>query len=145
MCCPAVVFSVEMAEGVKSLVMLAFAGSLGVMFLLLSCALPRFANWTPFSLVVFYAAVPLPYLWARKRSAGGVLEPASGASHVAAFVTGMLVVSTLALPVVLASAPHAAPTIASGACVLSTIGSLVVLVTIYCFFQVFDESRSMPF
>ena len=40
--------SVITMAGVKALITLAFTGALGLLFLILACALPQFRNWSPF-------------------------------------------------------------------------------------------------
>merc|ERR1712076_11468 len=92
---------------VKSLVALAFSGSIGLLFLFLACALPQFNNWYPFTVVIFYLLSPLPTLIA-KRSADDS-SSSNPCRELAWFLTTGIVVSAFALPIVLARAPYTVP------------------------------------
>merc|ERR1712126_280567 len=94
--------SLKMA-GVKALVVLAFSGSIGLLFLFLACALPQFNNWYPFTVVVFYLLSPIPTFIA-KRYADDSLS-SNPCRELAWFLTTGIVVSAFALPIVLARAP----------------------------------------
>jgi len=88
--------------GVKSLVALAFSGSIGLLFLFLACALPQFNNWIPFTVVIFYLLSPIPTLIAKRHSEDSASNPCR---ELAWFLTTGIVVSAFALPIVLARAP----------------------------------------
>eukprot|EP00092_Neocalanus_flemingeri_P034301 GFUD01037303.1.p1 GENE.GFUD01037303.1~~GFUD01037303.1.p1 ORF type:complete len:158 (-),score=35.81 GFUD01037303.1:592-1065(-) len=88
--------------GVKSLVALAFSGSIGLLFLFLACALPQFNNWYPFTVVIFYLLSPIPTLIAKRHSDDSSSNPCR---ELAWFLTTGIVVSAFALPIVLARAP----------------------------------------
>ena len=123
--------------GIKALVSLAFAGSIGMTLVILACALPQYKLWWPFFVVLFYILAPIPTLMARRftehqGSSNACLETA-------VFVTMGLVVSSFALPIVLARAPHTAPTIEWGACYLTLAGNVVVYLTLLGFFITFDQ------
>merc|ERR1712076_246360 len=142
---------------VKSLVALAFSGSIGLLFLFLACALPQFNNWYPFTVVIFYLLSPLPTLIA-KRSADDS-SSSNPCRELAWFLTTGIVVSAFALPIVLARAPVAvtpapsppnntttpSPTpepttvIDGGACGLVLTANSVMFLTILGFFIAFDS------
>merc|ERR1711909_99172 len=88
--------------GIKSLVVLAFSGSIGLLFLFLACALPQFNNWYPFTVVIFYLLSPIPTLIAKRHSEDSSSNPCR---ELAWFLTTGIVVSAFALPIVLARAP----------------------------------------
>merc|ERR1712055_360240 len=88
--------------GIKSLVALAFSGSIGLLFLFLACALPQFNNWYPFTVVIFYLLSPIPTLIAKRHSDDSSSNPCR---ELAWFITTGIVVSAFALPIVLARAP----------------------------------------
>merc|ERR1712147_549856 len=92
----------ENMAGVKTLVALAFTGSIGLLFLFLACALPQFNNWYPFTVVIFYLLSPLPTLIAKRHSDDSSSNPCK---ELAWFLTTGIVVSAFALPIVLARAP----------------------------------------
>ncbi|KAG5894698.1 hypothetical protein JTB14_034746 [Gonioctena quinquepunctata] len=121
----------------KSLVTLAFAGSIGMTFVILACALPQYnALWWPFFVVLFYVLAPIPTLIARRYS-----DP-SGSSNscleAAIFITMGILVSSFGLPIVLARAL----TIEWGACFLTLAGNVVVYATLLGFFLTFDQDDS---
>merc|ERR1712212_768013 len=88
--------------GIKSLVALAFSGSIGLLFLFLACALPQFNNWYPFTVIIFYLICPLPSMIARRHSEDSASNPCR---ELAYFLTTGIVISAFALPIVLARAP----------------------------------------
>merc|ERR1712083_484977 len=88
--------------GIKTLVALAFSGSIGLLFLFLACALPQFNNWYPFTVVIFYLLSPIPTLIAKRHSEDSSSNPCR---ELAWFLTTGIVISAFALPIVLARAP----------------------------------------
>jgi glucan phosphoethanolaminetransferase (alkaline phosphatase superfamily) len=124
--------------GVKALVTLAFAGSIGMTLVILGCALPEYQVWWTFFVVLFYVLSPLPTLIARRytESSG---SSSTAAYELAMFVTMGFVVSSFALPIVLARSPESAPVIKWGACYLTLAGNVVVYATLLGFFMTFDS------
>merc|ERR1712045_304847 len=90
--------------GIKSLVALAFTGSIGLMFLFLACALPQFNNWYPFTVIIFYLLSPIPSMLARRHSDDSASNPCR---ELAYFLPTGIVISAFALPIVLSRAPVA--------------------------------------
>ncbi|CAK1551471.1 unnamed protein product [Leptosia nina] len=119
------------------LVSLAFAGSIGMTFVILACALPQYKLWWPFFVVLFYILCPIPTMIARRSSdsAGGSNSPCMEA---AIFITMGILVSSFALPIVLARAD----VILWGACYLTLAGNIIVYLTILGFFTIFDMDDS---
>ncbi|XP_045522929.1 leptin receptor gene-related protein isoform X2 [Pieris brassicae] len=119
------------------LVSLAFAGSIGMTFVILACALPQYKLWWPFFVVLFYILSPIPTMIARRsgNSAGGNNSPCMEA---AVFITMGILVSSFALPIVLARAG----VIFWGACYLTLAGNIIVFLTILGFFTIFDMDDS---
>ncbi|KAH9632591.1 hypothetical protein HF086_001834 [Spodoptera exigua] len=119
-----------------SLVSLAFAGSIGMTFVILACALPQYKLWWPFFVVLFYVLSPIPTMIARRHtdSAGGN----SPCMETAVFITMGFLVSSFALPIVLARAG----VIELGACYLTLAGNVIVYLTILGFFTIFDMDDS---
>ncbi|XP_042233631.1 leptin receptor gene-related protein-like isoform X2 [Homarus americanus] len=121
----------------KALVTLAFSASIGLMFLILACALPEFNNWWPFFVLMFYVLAPVPIIIARRLS-----EDTGGSNpcrEMAYFVTAVLVVSAFGLPIVLARSPVSQPVIQWGACGLVLAGNVVSFLTIWGFFIMADS------
>jgi len=134
--------------GVKALVGLAFTGSIGLLFLFLSCALPQFNNWYPFTVVIFYLLSPIPSLIAKRYT--DTTGENGQCKELAWFITTGIVVSAFALPVVLSRAPgqvvvtpdagNVTETIISGgACGLVMTANTVMFLTILGFFLAFDN------
>ena len=152
--------------GVRALVTLAFTGSLGLLFLILACALPVFSNWAPFSVIVFYILLPIPNLLARRH------KNESDAKDLANFLTAGIVVSAFALPIVMSRAPDtqdsitpvtagdldvkttspSAPlvvtndyVISGGACFLTLLSNTIMFLTILGFFNIFGDDDDLSF
>lgn len=91
-------------------------------------------------MVLFYVLAPIPTLLAKRYtehqgSSNACLETAI-------FITMGLVVSSFALPIVLARSPYEDPTIHWGACYLTLAGNVVVYITLLGFFLTFDQDDS---
>ncbi|XP_018017617.1 leptin receptor gene-related protein isoform X2 [Hyalella azteca] len=121
--------------GIKALVTLAFLASLGVMFLILACALPRYNNWWPLFVLVFYVLAPLPNMCNRSDGSGNT----SPRREFGWFITTIIIVSAFALPIVLARSPATAPVIEWGACWLVLAGNVVTFLTIFGFVMMADS------
>ncbi|KAF2357017.1 Vacuolar protein sorting 55 [Trinorchestia longiramus] len=117
--------------GIKALVTLAFLASLGVMFLILACALPRYNNWWPLFVLLFYVLAPLPNICNRSDSSSNT----SPRREFGWFITSIIVVSAFALPIVLARVG----TIQWGACWLVLAGDVVTFLTIFGFVVMADS------
>jgi len=122
--------------GVKAVVTLAFAGVVGLTLLVLACALPSFGKWWPMFVIVFYFLAPIPLVIARKYQED--VPGTSACVEFALFATTGIVVSAFALPAVLA---HAG-VIAWKAAFIANLGSLVMYLTIMCYFYVTREDNS---
>jgi len=127
--------------GIKSLVGLAFSGSIGLLFLFLACALPEFNVWWPLFVLIFYFLAPIPSLMSRRFSEDGIGGASSAWKELCYFFTTGIVLSAFALPIVLArvSAIH------SGACALVITGNLIMFATIYGFFKAFDNEDGFEY
>lgn len=122
--------------GMKALVALAFAGSIGMTFIILACGLPDYKVWWPLIVVVFYMFAPLPTLLARRYTER--TGTTNSSMDLAIFITMAFVVSSFALPVVLARAEA----IKWGACYLTLAGNVVVYFTIIGFFVTLYQEDS---
>ncbi|XP_072942383.1 leptin receptor gene-related protein isoform X3 [Epargyreus clarus] len=124
-----------------NLVSLAFAGSIGMTFVILACALynenGNSRSWYSFFVVLFYVLCPIPTMIARRHTdtAGGTNSPCM---ETAIFITMGILVSTFALPIVLARSA----VIVWAACYLTLAGNVVVYLTILGFFTIFDMDDS---
>ncbi|XP_043676747.1 leptin receptor gene-related protein isoform X1 [Vespula pensylvanica] len=123
---------------IKKLVLLAFSGSIGMTLVILGCALPQYEVWWPFFVVLFYILAPIPTIIARRYTE----DPASSSNpclELAIFITIGFVVSSFALPIVLARAPDENPVIHWGACYLTLAGNVIVYLTLVGFFVTFEQ------
>ncbi|XP_015590714.1 leptin receptor overlapping transcript-like 1 isoform X1 [Cephus cinctus] len=110
-------------------------------FVILGCALPAYHVWWPFFVVLFYILAPIPTLVARRYTddSGSNSNPCM---ELAIFVTMGFVVSSFALPIVLARSPEADPVIQWGACHFTLAGNVIVYLTLIGFFMTFDQDDS---
>merc|ERR1711981_778340 len=131
---------VEMA-GIKSLVGLAFSGSIGLLFLFLACALPEFNAWWPLFVLIFYFLAPIPSLMSRRLSEDGIGGASSAWKEVCYFFTTGIVVSAFALPIVLTRVGA----IYGGACALAITGNIIMFATIWGFFKAFDNEDGFEY
>ncbi|KAL4715031.1 hypothetical protein ACJJTC_003182 [Scirpophaga incertulas] len=102
-------------------------------FVILACALPVYNVWWPFFVVLFYLLSPIPTMVAR-RYTDGTGGTNSTSMEAAIFITMGFLVSSFALPIVLAHAGK----IQLGACCLTLAGNVIVYLTILGFFTIFD-------
>ncbi|XP_065906265.1 leptin receptor gene-related protein-like isoform X2 [Dysidea avara] len=77
------------------LIGMALTGSVGLLLLLLGCALPPFSNWWPMFVVCFYILGPFPLAIARRLDRHDVFSSDSNhvAYEIAYFVSSFIVVS----------------------------------------------------
>ncbi|VVC97980.1 unnamed protein product [Leptidea sinapis] len=106
-------------------------------FVILACGLPQYKLWWPFFVVIFYILSPIPTMIA-KRHNNGVDGSSSPCMETAVFLTMVILVSSFALPIVLARAD----VILWGACYLTLAGNVMVYLTILGFFTIFDMDDS---
>uniref|UniRef100_A0A673A5S5 Leptin receptor overlapping transcript-like 1 n=1 Tax=Sphaeramia orbicularis TaxID=375764 RepID=A0A673A5S5_9TELE len=89
--------------GIKALISLSFGGAVGLMFLMLGCALPVYDTYWPLFLLFFYILSPIPYCISRR-----VVDDTDSASNackeLAIFLTTGIVISAFGLPIVFARA-----------------------------------------
>ncbi|XP_014256756.1 leptin receptor gene-related protein isoform X2 [Cimex lectularius] len=105
-------------------------------FIILACGLPDYKVWWPLIVVVFYMFAPLPTLLARRYTER--TGTTNSSMDLAIFITMAFVVSSFALPVVLARAEA----IKWGACYLTLAGNVVVYFTIIGFFVTLYQEDS---
>lgn len=106
-------------------------------FVILGCALPQYNVWWPLFVVLFYALAPIPTLLVRRytedtNSINPYLE-------LAIFITMGFVLSSFALPIVLARSPADNPVIQWSACYLTLAGNVIVYLTLVGFFVTFEQ------
>ncbi|KAK2580551.1 hypothetical protein KPH14_007683 [Odynerus spinipes] len=108
--CPKICLTCNLFLVLRKLVLLAFAGSIGMTFVILGCALPQYEVWWPFFVVLFYVLAPIPTLIARRYTEDST-SSSNPCLELAIFLTMGFVVSSFALPIVLARSPAENPVI----------------------------------
>ncbi|TRY75083.1 hypothetical protein TCAL_10806 [Tigriopus californicus] len=103
--------------------------------------------------IIFYVLSPLPSLITRRFTDD--LSSTSALKEFCYFLTTGIVLSAFALPIVLARAPSGATGeetvvrddrgIATGACFLVLMGNLVMFLTIYGLFMIFDNEDGFEY
>uniref|UniRef100_A0A8C0I1A3 Leptin receptor overlapping transcript-like 1 n=1 Tax=Balaenoptera musculus TaxID=9771 RepID=A0A8C0I1A3_BALMU len=119
----------------RALISLSFGGAVGLMFLMLGCALPIYNQYWPLFVLFFYILSPIPYCIAR-RLVDDTDAMSNACKELAIFLTTGIVVSAFGLPIVFARA-HL---IEWGACALVLTGNTVIFATILGFFLVFGSN-----
>ncbi|XP_066263144.1 leptin receptor gene-related protein [Euwallacea similis] len=119
-----------------ALVLLAFAGSIGMGCVILACSLPQFGAWWPFFVVLFYMLAPIPTLMAQRYSDHS--DSGNSCLETAIFLTVGILVCSFALPIVLARGS----VIAWGSCWLTLSGNVIIYGTILGFFLAFEADDS---
>ncbi|XP_039316979.1 leptin receptor overlapping transcript-like 1 isoform X1 [Saimiri boliviensis] len=89
--------------GIKALISLSFGGAIGLMFLMLGCALPIYNKYWPLFVLFFYVLSPIPYCIAR-RLVDDTDAMSNACKELAIFLTTGIVVSAFGLPIVFARA-----------------------------------------
>ncbi|KAM4900387.1 leptin receptor overlapping transcript-like 1 isoform 2-T2 [Sylvia borin] len=89
--------------GIKALISLSFGGAVGLMFLMLGCALPQYNQYWPLFVLFFYILSPIPYCIAR-RLVDDTDATSNACKELAIFLTTGIVVSAFGLPIVFARA-----------------------------------------
>lgn len=118
-----------------ALISLSFGGAIGLMFLMLGCALPIYNQYWPLFVLFFYILSPIPYCIAR-RLVDDTDAMSNACKELAIFLTTGIVVSAFGLPIVFARANL----IEWGACALVLTGNTVIFATILGFFLVFGSN-----
>ncbi|KFB35742.1 leptin receptor gene-related protein [Anopheles ziemanni] len=114
--------------------MLAMLGSIGMTMIILACALPTYNLWWPIFVVLFYILCPIPTMIAKRsqNADDGVRAPN------AMFATIGIVLSSFALPIVLARAS----VIQWGACLLTLAGNAVAYTSFLAYYFGFESGDS---
>ena len=120
-----------MPSTINALVGLAFSASMGLIFLVIACALPQFNSFWPFFNLIFYLLTPLPILIARQDTSA---DETSLAKEWGYFFSTGFAVSAFALPIVM----YRVNVIKDIACGLVLIGNVFIFVTIWGFLKKFN-------
>ncbi|PIA16424.1 vacuolar protein sorting 55 [Coemansia reversa NRRL 1564] len=125
-----------MVAGVKRIVVLSMCLAAGFLLSILSCAL--YGNWWPLVVVFTYALAPVPNaVFGHYVSSDPLADVSSSVADFGRFLTAVLVVSGLGLPLVLAHTGI----ISSVAMVMSVTGGVLVYGTIIAYGALFRERQ----
>lgn len=129
--------------GIASLVGLAFSASMGVLMIVLACAVPGFGQvWWPMFVVVFYVMCPIPLLISKRLASSDSIGATSSAlQELCIFLTAGIVLSAYGLPAVLT---HAG-TLQYQALLLVFFGNTWCFITILIFFRIFKQDDDFEF
>ena len=124
-----------------AVVFLAFVLALGFLLVILSCAL--WGNWLPILVALTFVLAPLPNSVCSRCARADDLSPEYNSAYVdfGRFLTGMLVATGFALPVVLAHSALIQP----AACWMSIGGGVLVYGTILVYSGWFGQSNDDEF
>lgn len=127
----------------KTIVGLAFFLAVGLLLVILSCAL--YNNWWPLFVVLTYLLAPLPNMLARRCSSDSYSyasyssnddDARKGVLETGYFITSVLIISGIGLPVVLAHAE----VITVSAMLLAFFGGILIYTTILGYSHFFGAS-----
>ncbi|KAL1413811.1 Vacuolar protein sorting-associated protein 55 [Vanrija albida] len=130
-----------MAAGLKTVIFLAFVLALGFLLVILSCAL--WANWLPLLVAITFVLAPLPNSICFRCARADDISPEYNSAYVdfGRFLTGVLVATGFALPVVLQHSQLIKPE----ACWMSIAGGLLVYGTILVYSGWFGSGNDDDF
>ncbi|KAF8238646.1 vacuolar protein sorting 55 superfamily protein [Tricholoma matsutake] len=128
-----------MTSGLRTVILLSFVLAVGFLMIILSCAL--WHNWLPLLVALTFVLAPLPNaLFSHCGSDEFVTSygEASGPVDTGRFLTSIIVVSGLALPIILAHSEVINPK----ACAMSITGGALVYGTILAYSAAFKQEDS---
>jgi len=125
-----------MASAIKALVGLAFSASLGLIFLIIGCALPQFNSYWPFFNLIFYLCAPIPILIGRRDLSSDETSPKKEWGYW--FATGF-VIAAFGLPIVM----YRTGAILGAACGLITAANVFMFITIWGFLKTFNGENDL--
>lgn len=130
-----------MAGGIAAIIALSFSAAIGVLLVVLGCALEEYGVWWPLFVLFFYALAPIPTVIAKRFCEDFSSNAASIVKEIAMFFTAGIVVSGFGLPIVLAHTEI----IKWGAMALVSSGNVFIFVTILIYFIVFSGEDDWGF
>lgn len=102
--------------GQRPILAMSFVASLGITLEVLACTLPKNeGNFWPLLIFIFYLLLPLPMMFSRRvikdTAFGTNVGAAKQMRDCALFVTSGIMVSSVALPIILARMPEQKPVV----------------------------------
>lgn len=104
--------------GQRPILAMSFVASLGITLEVLACTLPKNeGNFWPLLVFIFYFLLPLPIMFSRRVIKDTALSANLGASKqmrdCSLFITAGIMVSSVALPIILARTPTEKPVVST--------------------------------
>ncbi|KAL9951484.1 hypothetical protein ACROYT_G044152 [Oculina patagonica] len=124
-----------------AIIALSFSGAIGVLFVVLGCALKEYGIWWPMFVLFFYALAPVPTVIAKRWSEDFSSNASNVLKETAMFLTSGIVISAFGLPLVLAHTGI----IKWGAFALVSSGNVFIFFTILAYFLVFSGEDDWGF
>ncbi|XP_046858416.1 leptin receptor gene-related protein-like [Xenia sp. Carnegie-2017] len=125
-----------------SIILLSLTGAIGILLVVLGCALPDYGIWWPFFVLIFYLLAPVPTIIANRLSDSyGMSGNSNLCKEIALFLTSGIVLSAFGLPVVLARSK----VIEYGAMALVFSGNIMMFCSILAYFIVFEAEDDFGF
>lgn len=115
---------------------LSLSFTIGMLMVILGCALPEYDNWYPMFVLMTYIFTPIPAAVIKHRSGDGFAGDSSVGKDVATFITCALVCSGYGIPWVL----WHAKIIVGGAAWLVVTGNTVMFLSILAYFTMFEDN-----
>ncbi|XP_022785264.1 leptin receptor gene-related protein-like [Stylophora pistillata] len=128
-------------DDILAIIALSFSGAIGVLLVVLGCALKEYGIWWPMFVLFFYALAPIPTVIAKRFCEDFSSNSASVVKETAMFFTAGIVVSGFGLPIVLARTKI----IKWGAMALVSSGNVFIFFTILAYFLVFTGEDDWGF
>ncbi|KAF9464725.1 vacuolar protein sorting 55 [Collybia nuda] len=122
-----------MAAGLRTVILLSFVLAVGFLLIILSCAL--WQNWLPLLVALTFVLAPLPNALFSHCGSDDLNYEGSGPIDLGRFITSIIVVSGVALPIILAHSEVINPK----ACVMSIVGGGLVYGTILAYSAAFSQ------
>lgn len=114
---------------------MSFSFTVGILMVLLACALPQYDNWYPMFVLLTYAFAPVPAMIIKRYGDLDYSESTVG-KDVATFITSALVCSGYGIPWVL----WHGKIIVTGAAWLVVSGNTIIFLTILAYFAFFEAN-----
>ncbi|KXJ17529.1 leptin receptor gene-related protein [Exaiptasia diaphana] len=130
-----------MVDTIIAIIALSFTAAIGILLVVLGCALKDYGTWWPLFVLLFYCLAPIPTIVAKRLSEDFSSNSSNVAKEVSFFITSGIVISAFGLPIVLARCTI----IEWGAVALVLSGNVFIFCTILAYFLIFSGDDEWGF
>ncbi|XP_032218780.1 leptin receptor gene-related protein isoform X2 [Nematostella vectensis] len=130
-----------MVDHIKAIIALSFSGAIGILLVVLGCALKDYGVWWPMFVLLFYVLAPVPTVVAKRLSEDFSSSGSNVVKEVSMFITSGIVISAFGLPIVLARCGI----VHWGAVGLVMSGNVFIFFTILAYFLIFSVEDDWGF